>query len=216
MREWRTVTPRSERFQLLGARYVLADDREIPGLGVLDVETRAGNGRIVGRVRGTARLWGRTFELLGFENHAGRTTLGSAATPLATVPRGHGNDGRDHGEGATQGNVIGTYLHGPVLAINPDLTDALLARALARVTAGPLEPLGDGVESRARQQLIRRMHEDARPARRRKTAAVGLAAALLIGSFGIPEARETHEGHDVGGFLGQGPAIPTGRAPRSF
>jgi CobQ-like glutamine amidotransferase family enzyme len=138
-------------YQLLGHHYVPADGAEIPGLGLLDVETRAGAPRIIGRVRARASLWGRTFELFGFENHGGRTHLGPAASPLASVRRGRGNDGRDHSEGAVQGSVVGTYLHGPVLPLNPQLTDAILERALAPVLDGaPLEPLDDAAERDAR------------------------------------------------------------------
>lgn len=137
-------------YQFLGHRYVSADGSEIRGLGLLDVETVAGEDRIIGRVRATARLWGDEFELVGFENHAGRTSLGPNATPLAEVVMGGGNGGDGPTEGAVQASVVGTYLHGPVLPLNPAFADALLGRALMPVTAGaPLEPLPDEVERRA-------------------------------------------------------------------
>jgi CobQ-like glutamine amidotransferase family enzyme len=144
-------------YQLLGHRYVDADGREIPGLGLLDVETRAGSPRIIGRVRAEAALWGRSFELFGFENHGGRTVLGEAATALATVPRKQGNNGDDGTEGAVQGSIVGTYLHGPVLPSNPELSDAILERALARATGGePLAPLDDSAEKEA-HELARKL-----------------------------------------------------------
>jgi hypothetical protein len=118
-------------YQFLGHRYVDADGVAIEGLGLLDVTTVAGQPRIIGNVRAAATFGGRSFELFGFENHGGRTTLGSGATPLATVGRGQGNNGRDRTEGAVQGSIVGTYLHGPVLPTNPAFADALLARALA-------------------------------------------------------------------------------------
>ncbi len=140
-------------YQFLGHRYVPVDGAEIGGLGLLDVETVAGEDRVIGRVRATARLWGREFELVGFENHAGRTTLGPGTTPLAVIEMGGGDGART--EGAVQGAVVGTYLHGPVLPLNPSFADALLERALAALTGGaPLEPLADDVERRAHDSAL--------------------------------------------------------------
>ena len=68
--------------------------------------------------------------LAGFENHGGRTRLGPDATPLGRVLRGHGNNGRDGLEGVRRGNVIGTYLHGPLLPKNAWFADWLIAVAL--------------------------------------------------------------------------------------
>ncbi|MBI3647357.1 MAG: glutamine amidotransferase [Actinobacteria bacterium] len=138
-------------YQLLGDFYVAADGRSMPGLGMLDITTGPGKGRIIGRVRAQATLYGDTFECVGFENHGGRTLLRtSSATPLASVPHGQGNNGADGTEGAVQGNVVGTYLHGPVLPATPAFADALLRRALAPRTKGaPLEPLNDRLEEEA-------------------------------------------------------------------
>src|SRR5438874_4386100 len=86
-------------YQLLGTLYVSADGVATEGLGLIDAETRAGDERLVGRVHATARLWGCRFDLVGFENHGGRTTLGSGAKPLAEVTMGGGNNGRDGTEG---------------------------------------------------------------------------------------------------------------------
>jgi CobQ-like glutamine amidotransferase family enzyme len=140
-------------YQLLGHEYEAADGTRIDGLGLLDARTAAGPGRIIGRVRARAHLFGREFELFGFENHGGRTTLGPSAAPLATVPRGQGNNGADRSEGAVQGGIVGTYLHGPVLPSNPDLADALLQRALG---GAPLEPLDDRFEELAHQEARKR------------------------------------------------------------
>jgi len=85
--------------------------------------------------------------LVGFENHAGQTLLGPACKPLARVVSGHGNDGSSGFEGARAGNVLGTYVHGPLLPKNPWLADWLIERALAR-RYGQVElaPLDDGLE----------------------------------------------------------------------
>lgn len=131
-------------YQLLGLSYSPAGGPQIDGLGMLDVATVADKGRCVGNIRVAAKLDGLSFELVGFENHSGRTTVGAGASPLGEVLSGYGNNGLDGGEGAIQGNVIGTYLHGPILPSNPDFADALLARSLHRVTDGePLLPIAE-------------------------------------------------------------------------
>ncbi len=137
-------------YQLLGHRYVGVDGGEVRGLGLLDVTTRAGTARIVGRVSARASFDDRSFDVSGFENHAGRTFLGPAASPLCSVPKGKGNNGIDGTEGAVNGTVVGTYLHGPMLPTAPAFADALLVRALGRATGGaPLRPLDDSIEDAA-------------------------------------------------------------------
>jgi len=202
-------------YQLLGHSYVLPDGSVVPGLGVLDVETHASRDRIVGAVRGEANLWGKSFELVGFENHGGRTTVGPGAEPLAHVSRHHGNNGRDHVEGASQGGVLGTYLHGPVLAINPELTDAMLARALVTLTGGEeLEPLGEVLERRAHEAMARRVRDDRRPARRR-LAVAGITAVVVLAALGAPEALEKHEDGDFVGRIGVGPFVSEAHVDRA-
>jgi len=137
-------------YQLLGHKYVAADGAVIEGMGLLDVTTVGGTGRIIGRVHGVANLYGKDFEFVGFENHGGRTTLGPKATPLGTVGGGQGNNGKDKSEGAVQGRTIGTYLHGPLMPANPSLADAVLEQALSPLTGGaPLAPLDDSLEKQA-------------------------------------------------------------------
>ncbi|MCW2717776.1 MAG: cobQ 2 [Pseudonocardia sp.] len=89
--------------------------------------------------------------LTGFENHLGATTLGPDATPLGRVERGFGNGVGDGAEGAVQGRVIATYLHGPVLARNPELADLLLGW----VVGAPLQPLTIPVIDDLRSRLLR-------------------------------------------------------------
>lgn len=117
-------------YQICGTTFTVGDaDTVLEGLGVLDVSTRRGPERAVGEILTSwTRPDGTTSLITGFENHGGFTTLGDAASPLARVEIGIGNDGRG-GEGAMQGRVIGTYPHGPVLARNPDLADHLLTLA---------------------------------------------------------------------------------------
>jgi CobQ-like glutamine amidotransferase family enzyme len=146
-------------YQLLGTSYTPLEGGSIPGIGLIDASTKAGERRSVGRVRAVATLDGSRFELVGFENHAGRTDLGPAAQPLARVIKGCGNNAVDHTEGAVQGNLVCTYLHGPVLPANPEFADALLTRALARATRGePLARLDDELERAAHARALERLH----------------------------------------------------------
>ncbi|MCA1690029.1 MAG: glutamine amidotransferase [Actinobacteria bacterium] len=136
-------------YQLLGRSYRLGDEA-IRGVGLLDVETvREAGPRLIGNVA-IELTDGRV--LAGFENHGGRTRLGSGQAALGRVLRGHGNDGRSGAEGARSGNVIGTYLHGPLLPKNSWFCDWLIATALG---AGELAPLEDELEAAAHQGALR-------------------------------------------------------------
>jgi len=111
-------------YQLLGRAYQLGSER-IPGIGLVDLETvREGGPRLIGNV--AIEVDGRV--LAGFENHGGRTRLGAGERPLGRVLAGHGNDGRSGFEGVRRGNVIGTYLHGPLLPKNAWFADWLIAK----------------------------------------------------------------------------------------
>jgi len=137
-------------YQLLGHSYELGDGT-LPGIGLLDVRTvRAGGPRLIGNVAVRCE----EGVLAGFENHAGRTHLGAAQAPLGRVLRGHGNDGRSGFEGARSGNVIGTYVHGPLLPKNAWLCDLLIARSLGLEPAA-LEPLDDALERAAHESALR-------------------------------------------------------------
>jgi lipid II isoglutaminyl synthase (glutamine-hydrolysing) len=91
--------------------------------------------------------------LAGFENHGGRTQLGPGSRALGRVLKGHGNNGADGHEGVRQGNVIGTYLHGPLLPKNVWFADWLIQTALG--LSEPLAPLDDRLESDAHAEARR-------------------------------------------------------------
>jgi CobQ-like glutamine amidotransferase family enzyme len=136
-------------YQLLGHSYELGEET-LPGVGLVDLRTVRSDGpRLIGNVAIEVELPGTNTPrvLAGFENHGGRTRLGPEATPLGRVLRGHGNDGESGFEGVRTGNVIGTYLHGPLLPKNVWLADWLIARALGRDE--PLLPLDDALEAAA-------------------------------------------------------------------
>jgi hypothetical protein len=146
-------------YQLLGHSYQLGGDT-LPGLGLVDLETvRAEGPRLIGNVAievelpGPAGQRGGRRVLAGFENHGGRTHLGAGAQPLGRVLRGHGNNGSDGHEGVRSGNVIGTYLHGPLLPKNGWFADWLIAAALG--SDAPLAPLDDRMEDAAHAEARR-------------------------------------------------------------
>ncbi len=140
-------------YQLLGHSYQLGEER-LPGLGLADLETvREPGPRLIGNVAIEVDLGEGPRVLAGFENHGGRTYLGPGAEPLGRVVKGHGNNGKDGHEGVRRGNLIGTYLHGPLLPKNAWLADLLIAQALERrYGARPsLEPLDDELELQAQE-----------------------------------------------------------------
>ncbi|HMJ01689.1 MAG TPA: glutamine amidotransferase [Conexibacter sp.] len=135
-------------YQLLGHSYEMGDET-LPGAGLVDLRTIRSDGpRLIGNVAIEVELdHGERRVLAGFENHGGRSRLGPGEQPLGRVLRGHGNDGVSGFEGVRRGNVIGTYLHGPLLPKNVWLADWLIARALGRDE--PLAPLDDALEAAA-------------------------------------------------------------------
>ncbi len=142
-------------YQLLGHGYEMGSD-EIPGVGLVDLRTVRHEGpRLIGNVAIEVDLPGAGGPrvLAGFENHGGRTHLGPGESPLGRVLRGHGNTGESGAEGVRRGNVIGTYLHGPLLPKNAWLADWLIATALG--LEEPLAPLEDALEDAAHQSARR-------------------------------------------------------------
>jgi lipid II isoglutaminyl synthase (glutamine-hydrolysing) len=132
-------------YQLLGHGYEMGDE-ELPGVGLVDLRTvRAAGPRLIGNCAIEADLGTGPRVIAGFENHGGRTHLGAGERPLGKVLRGHGNNGSDGFEGARRRNVIGTYLHGPLLPKNVWLADRLIELALGV----ELEPLDDAMEDAA-------------------------------------------------------------------
>ncbi|MCU1669548.1 MAG: CobB/CobQ domain protein glutamine amidotransferase [Blastococcus sp.] len=144
--------------QVLGDWMQDSDGRRTTGAGVLDLTTSAGPRRAVGEV--LAECTDRDVQTLtGFENHRGRTYLGPGVPPLGRVLSGTGNG--DGADGVLTANVVGTYLHGPVLARNPTLADFLLRRATGQALSALEVP---------DQEAARRLHLGG--ARRRRLRSV--------------------------------------------
>jgi CobQ-like glutamine amidotransferase family enzyme len=138
-------------YQLLGHGYQLGDE-ELPGVGLVDLRTvREPGERLIGNCAIEADLGTGPRVIAGFENHGGRTYLGAGEEPLGRVLRGHGNNGKDGFEGVRRGNVIGTYLHGPLLPKNVWLADRLIELSLG-VELGPLDDrMEDAAHASARR-----------------------------------------------------------------
>ncbi|MDO5134363.1 MAG: glutamine amidotransferase [Eubacteriales bacterium] len=143
-------------YQLLGHYYDTAQGR-IRGLSLVDLRTVQGSPRLISNV--VLESDDFPYEIVGFENHGGRTFTGaeSGLRPLGRVLYGYGNNGRDGMEGILYKNVIGTYLHGPLLPKNPHVCDRLLRTALERrYGAAELSPLDDRQERAANRAIVRR------------------------------------------------------------
>ena len=142
-------------YQLMGHHYETPEGEKLPGVGIFDLHTRPrrpDEPRLIGNVLARVRVpeGGEVRQIVGFENHGGRTELGGGAEPLAEVVVGHGNNGRDGTEGARRLKAYGTYLHGSLLPKNPWLTDRLILAALRQADdAFELEPLDDATERAA-------------------------------------------------------------------
>ncbi|HEX3609695.1 MAG TPA: glutamine amidotransferase [Solirubrobacterales bacterium] len=144
-------------YQLLGHSYELGEERLL-GLGLVDLETvRKPGPRLIGNVAIEVDLGGGPRTLAGFENHGGRTYLGAGARPLGRVLKGFGNNGEDGLEGVRRDNLIGTYLHGPLLPKNAWLADHLIGLALERRYGRrpDLDPLEDTLENAAHESARR-------------------------------------------------------------
>ena len=149
-------------YQLMGSHYVTPEGDNLAGIGIFDLYTEPRGPeeeRLIGNVLIKSRdLEGNARELVGFENHGGRTRLGEGTEPLGEVVLGFGNNGGDGQEGARGGNTFGTYLHGSLLPKNPWFTDMLILAALRRGADDnfELEPLEDDSENAAFAAAVER------------------------------------------------------------
>lgn len=142
-------------YQLFGRRFVTGSGEEIKGIGVFDLETYAGNKRMIGNVMVKSEFG----MLYGFENHSGQTFLGKGLAPLGKVKRGGGNNGKDKTEGARINNVFGTYMHGPFLPNNPQFCDEII-RLAAMNKYGEFTPkeIDDSLSVQTRSAARRRSY----------------------------------------------------------
>lgn len=142
-------------YQLLGHYYQLGSEK-IEGLSLVDICTDRGEPRLIGNIVVSSNH--TETPVVGYENHGGRTSLGNGVEPFGRVVYGFGNDGSTGYEGVRYKNVLGTYIHGPLLPKNPGIADWALQVALDRKygSAG-LEPLDDSVELLANEVMRDRL-----------------------------------------------------------
>ena len=125
------------------------------GLHLVDLYTEQGEGRLIDNIVIQSDLF--EMPVVGFENHGGRTYINDNQ-PFGRVLYGSGNTGESGCEGVVYKNVIGTYLHGPLLPKNPQVCDYLIRKALERKygETDPLAPLDDSWELEANQYIQKR------------------------------------------------------------
>lgn len=145
-------------YQMLGKYYEAADGTKVEFLGGIDVYTTASDQRMIGNfIYEYTRENGESFQIVGFENHNGKTWLGDGVKPLGKIVKGYGNNGEDGTEGARYKNVFATYSHGPLLPKNARIADELLGIAYERKYGEQLPPLEHEMEDAALQDIIRQL-----------------------------------------------------------
>jgi CobQ-like glutamine amidotransferase family enzyme len=141
-------------YQLLGKYYTTPEGEKLEGLNILDIYTEGGKKRFIGNTIIKNEESGETY--VGFENHSGRTYIGSYK-PLGKVIEGYGNNGEDGYEGCIYKNTYCTYFHGSLLSKNPELADRLIKAALSnKYGDAVLNPLEDDFEKKAKEFIINR------------------------------------------------------------
>jgi CobQ-like glutamine amidotransferase family enzyme len=150
-------------YQLLGRSYIAADGENMEGLGLFPFHTRGASDRLIGNILLESTLEEKTVSVVGFENHGGRTFFDDPTLkPFGIVQRGYGNNGQDHTEGLHYKNLIGTYLHGPLLPKNPSAADFFIGAILKRRGLDTPAALDDHIENYAHQQVKQKILKNSR------------------------------------------------------
>ncbi len=149
-------------YQLFGQYYIAADGTKIEGLKFFDYYTEAGSDykRCIGNIAIQAKLDNQEITIVGFENHGGQTR--NVSKPLGSVLSGYGNNWDDHQEGFYNGQVLATYMHGPLFPKNPEVVDFVIYKCLKRQNPSfqrkDLIALDDTLEHHAKQAILNRLH----------------------------------------------------------
>lgn len=139
-------------YQMLGKYYKTYDGKMLDYIGALDFYTEGREERMIGNYAFKTK---EGIDVVGFENHSGRTYLGDVE-PLGKMIKGCGNNGEDGTEGVRYKNTFGTYSHGPVLPKNPQLADLLISKAIEnKYGKAELTPLDDELENQAKNQVVK-------------------------------------------------------------
>ncbi|MCF0146669.1 MAG: glutamine amidotransferase [Eubacterium sp.] len=143
-------------YQMMGHYYETIEGVKCEFLGAIDFYTKGGKERMIGNYAFHTGKDSGDCDVIGFENHSGRTILGSGVEPLGRILKGFGNNGEDGTEGVRYRNVFGSYSHGPILPKNPVFCDFLIRTALERKYGSfDLDPLDDGFENKAHDAVLK-------------------------------------------------------------
>lgn len=141
-------------YQLLGKSYVDDSNEVTDGLGFFNFYTQGAAKRLNGDIITNSSITGEAISIVGFENHRGRTYLEDRnLQPFGRVIKGWGNNGEDDSEGINYKNLIGTYLHGPLLPKNPAIADFFIQAMAERRGISLENKLDDSIENFAHQQV---------------------------------------------------------------
>ena len=147
-------------YQMMGQYYLTHTGEQCDFIGALNLHTVGSDQRMIGNYLFRCTDENSGADIVGFENHSGKTYLGDGVSPLGTVLQGYGNNGEDGTEGARYKNVFGAYCHGPMLPKNPKFADFILQTAISRRFPGyELPPLDDSLETRAHSYMVNRMEK---------------------------------------------------------
>ena len=147
-------------YQMLGSYYKTWDGQQCDFIGAIDLYTIGSKERMIGNFAFRCGEDSGGSTVVGFENHSGKTYLGTGVEPLGTILTGGDNNGADGTEGVRYRNVFGTYSHGPVLPKNPAFCDHILETAFRRKDDSfRLPPLDDAVENAAHDAMVKRIVE---------------------------------------------------------
>lgn len=145
-------------YQMLGSYYKTWDGQMCDFIGAIDYYTVGAKDRMIGNFMYKCGQASGGSTVVGFENHSGKTFLGSGVSPLGTILSGYGNNGEDKTEGVRYNNVFGTYSHGPVLPKNPQLANFILKTALKeKYSSFDFAELDDTFENNANEYMVRRL-----------------------------------------------------------
>ncbi len=145
-------------YQMMGHYYQTKEGEKMEFLGAVDLHTIGGDVRMIGNYAFHTSSQCGDSDIVGFENHSGRTYLGKDVEPLGTILMGYGNNGEDKTEGVHYKNLYGSYSHGPILPKNPDFTDHLLRVTLERKYGNAdLPQLEDGIEKAAHENIFQKI-----------------------------------------------------------
>lgn len=145
-------------YQMMGHYYETKNGERMPFLGAIDFHTIGGDVRMIGNYAFHCPADAGDTDVVGFENHSGRTYLSAGVSPLGTVLSGYGNNGEDKTEGVHYNNVYGSYSHGPILPKNPQFADHLLRITLGhKYGSDELASISDTYENIAHDDILNKV-----------------------------------------------------------